>query len=54
MVETELTPAEKQLVDIVRTTKIEFGRIELVIYWQHGRLVRVEIVKVIESKPISN
>lgn len=49
---TELTPEEQRLIEIVRDMKVEFGRIGLTIYIQHGKLIRVELEKAIESKAI--
>ncbi len=45
-----LTPGERQLIETIRAIDIEFGRIPLVIYVQHRKLIRVEMEKFIESK----
>jgi len=50
---TDLTPEEEKLIEIVRAIEMEFGRIVLTIYVQHGKLIRVETEKAIESKVIT-
>ena len=49
----ELTPEEKYLIEVIRTIKVEFGRIPLVIYIHHGKLIRVEFERVVVSKMIA-
>ena len=47
-----LTPEEQKLLELVRNLRIEFGKITLVLHFQHGKLVRVETIERIESKAI--
>ena len=46
----EVTPEEQQLLDVIRDLKVDFGRIPMTIYIQHGKLIRVELEIVVQSK----
>lgn len=46
------TPEEDKLLKVIRDLKVEYGRILLTVYFQNGKLIRVEAEKVIESKAI--
>jgi hypothetical protein len=37
-----LSPVEEEHIKLLRQIKIEFGRIPCVIYFQHGKAVRIE------------
>lgn len=50
----EYTPEEQKVIDYLRNLKVEFGKVILTVYFQHGKLVRVESErKVVESKVIT-
>ena len=52
LIECRLTPQEWEVVKIVRDAKIEFGRVIFTAYVENGKITRVEMEKVIESKKI--
>ena len=52
LIECKLTPEEWQVIEFMRDLKVEFGKIQLSIYFQNGKLNRVETEKVIESRVI--
>ena len=47
-----LTPEEVHLIQVLRDEKPKFGEIHFVAYYRHGRVVRIAIERVIESKAI--
>jgi len=49
----EVSEEEAKLVGITREQKMEFGRIILVVYFQHDKMIRVEVDRVVESKGLS-
>ena len=53
LIECRLTPQEWEVVKIIRDTKVEFGRVVFTAYIENGKITRVEMEKVIESKKIS-
>lgn len=53
LIDCKLTPQEKELFELIRTENIEFGRITFNLYYQHGKIIRIEREKVLESKMIS-
>jgi hypothetical protein len=51
-IECRLTPQEWEVIKIIRGEQIEFGRIVFTTYLEGGKISRVEMEKVIESKKI--
>ena len=47
---TNLTEAEQELIELIRQIKIEFGRVPCVIYFQDGKVIRIEYEKAIISE----
>ena len=37
-----LTPEEEKLIEYTRNPKIEYGRAFLVVYYENGKMIRVE------------
>ena len=54
LITVEVTPGEWQLIEVIRDLKVDFGRIPMTIYIQHGKLIRVELEIVVKSKIITN
>jgi hypothetical protein len=52
LIDCKLTPQERELFEIIRAESIEFGRITFNVYFQRGRIIRIERERVIESKMI--
>jgi hypothetical protein len=52
VIECRLTPQEWEVIKIIRAAKIEHGRIGFTTYVADGKITRVEMEKVIESKKI--
>ena len=52
LIECKLTPQERELFEIIRADNIEFGRITFNVYYQRGKIIRIERERVIESKMI--
>jgi iron only hydrogenase large subunit-like protein len=52
LIDCKLTPQEWELVKIIRAEDIDFGRITFNLYYQRGKIIRIEREKVIESKMI--
>ena len=52
LIECKLTPEEWVVIEVIRDLKVEFGKIQLAIYFQDDKLNRVETERVIESKVI--
>ena len=52
LVECKLTPQEKEFFELVRAEKLDFGRVTYHVYYQHGKITRIERERVIESKLI--
>jgi len=49
-----LTPQEWEAIGIIRAAGIEFGRIIFTTYVENGKITRVEMEKVIESKRLKS
>ena len=49
-----LTPQEWEAVGIIRAAGIEFGRIIFTTYVENGKITRVEMEKIIESKRLKS
>ena len=54
LIECRLTPQEWEVVKIIRAEEIEFGRIIFTTHVEYGKIARVEMEKVIESKKIKS
>jgi len=54
LIDYKLTPQEWEAVGIIRTAGIEFGRIIFTTYVENGKITRVELEKIIESKKIKS
>jgi hypothetical protein len=52
LIECRLTPQEWEVIRIIRAEDIEFGRVVFTTYIESGKISRVEMEKVIESKKI--
>lgn len=52
LIECRLTPQEWEVIKISRAEPIEFGQITFTLYYQRGKIIRVEAEKVIKSKAI--
>ncbi len=51
--DVEITQEEANLIGLIRGIKVDFGRIGLTVYIQHGKMIRVEYDRVVESKTLS-
>jgi len=49
LVEYKLTPEEWQLIDETRKRAIEFGSLQLTLYYLHSKLIRIETERLKES-----
>jgi len=54
LIECRLTPQEWEAVGIIRDAKIEFGRIIFTTYVENGKITRVEMEKIIDSRKIKS
>ena len=54
LIDCKLTPQEWEVIRIIRAEEIEFGRIIFTTHVEHGKITRVEMEKVIESKKIKS
>jgi len=54
LIECRLTPPEWEAIKIIRAEDIEFGQITFHVYYQHGKIIRIEGEKVIKSKTIKS
>jgi len=54
LIDCKLTPQEWEVIKIIRAEEIEFGQIIFTTHVEHGKISRVEMEKVIESKKIKS
>ena len=54
LIDCKLNPQEWEAVGIIRAARIEFGRIIFTTYVENGKIIRVEMEKIIESKKIKS
>lgn len=47
-----LTPEEEKLILTIRAEKPPFGEVYFVVYYRHGKVIRIAVERVIESKAI--
>jgi len=47
-----ITPEEEGILHELRDNRIEFGKIPVIFYYRYGKVVRMEIERIIESKAI--
>jgi hypothetical protein len=53
-IDCKLTRAQKAIIEIIEAEHIEFGQVTFKVYYQHGKIIRVEREKVLESKMIKS
>jgi len=54
LIECRLTPQEWEVIRIIRSEDMEFGQIVFTTHVENGKISRVEMEKVIESKKIKS
>ena len=52
LIECRLTPQEWEVIKIIRAEEMEFGRIAFTTYIESGKITRVEMERIIESKKL--
>ena len=52
LIDCRLTPEQWEVIKLIEAEHIEFGQIIVSLYYQHGKITRVEGEKVIKSKAI--
>ena len=52
LIDCRLTPEQWEVIKLIEAEHIEFGQITFSLYYQHGKIIRVEGEKVIKSKAI--
>ena len=50
----ELTPEEWEVMEFVQAQTLEYGHITFNVYYQRGKIIRVEGVQIIKSKLIKS
>ena len=54
LIDCKLTPQEWEAVGIIRDAGIKFGRIIFTTYVENGKITRIEMERVIETKKIKS
>jgi len=54
LIDCKLTPQEWEVIEIIRAAEIAFGRIVFTTHVEYGKITRVEMEKIIESKKIKS
>ncbi len=50
----ELTAIEQQVIEILRTKGVDFGKLTLVVHYQNGKIVTVGIEKEYETVAVTD
>ena len=50
----ELTPEEWEVMEFVQSQPLEYGHITFNVYYQRGKIIRVDGVQIIKSKLIKS